>query len=74
MSTSRFKGSEVAKTRARIATATRTGTPDDVAEARRAHATASLAAHIARVVAEAPPLTDEQKSRLTVLLRGERIA
>jgi hypothetical protein len=36
---------------------------------RRDHAAARLEAHIRRVVAGAPPLTPEQRDRLTVLLR-----
>lgn len=39
-------------------------------EAARDVRAASLAQHIARVAAEAPPLTDEQRDRLAVLLRG----
>lgn len=50
--------------------------PDDadaahaVQVARREYAAESLADHIRKVVAEAPPLTPEQRDRLTVLLRG----
>lgn len=67
-------GTEVARTRSRLATAARLGSPAERDAARRDHAAAKLAAHIAAIVAEAPPLTDEQKSRLTVLLGGGRDA
>lgn len=63
-------GTEVAQTRSRVAVAARRGTPDEVAEAKRDHAAAKIAAHIAKVVAEAPPLTPEQRDRLAGLLRG----
>lgn len=65
-----LQGSEVARTRSRVAVATRLGTPEQQAVARRDHATATLAAHIEKIVAEAPPLTDDQRSRLAGLLRG----
>ena len=38
--------------------------------ARRDLKAEKLAEHIAKVVAEAPPLTPEQRDRLAVLLRG----
>ncbi len=43
---------------------------EDVAKARREYAAQALADHIARVVSEAPPLTNEQRERLALLLRG----
>jgi hypothetical protein len=57
--------------RARVAALSRSRTPDDpeLLDARRNMRTESLAAHIARVVAEAPPLTAEQRDRLALLLR-----
>ena len=39
--------------------------------ARRDLRASQLAEHIARAVAEAPPLTDEQRDCLATLLRGE---
>lgn len=33
-------------------------------------APAALAEHIAKVIAEAPPLTDEQRDRIAAILRG----
>lgn len=42
----------------------------DLVNARRDLRAESLAAHIAKVVDEAPPLTTEQRDRLAVMLRG----
>ncbi|GAA3667102.1 hypothetical protein FB459_1265 [Yimella lutea] len=58
--------------RAKVAALSRGRTPDDVEliEARRSYRAEKLAEHIAKVVAEAPPLTPEQRDRLAVLLRG----
>lgn len=42
----------------------------ELIDARRDLRAAGLAEHIAKVVAEAPPLTAEQRDRLAVLLRG----
>lgn len=41
-----------------------------VIEARRELRAAQLAEHIAKVVAQAPPLTNDQRNRLALLLRG----
>lgn len=65
-----LQGSEVARTRSRVAVSTRLGTPEEQTVARRDHAAAKLAAAIEKVVSEAPELTDEQRSRLAGLLRG----
>lgn len=58
--------------RARVASLTRSRPPDDpdLADARRALKTERLADYIRRVVDEAPPLTNEQRDRLAILLRG----
>lgn len=58
--------------RARVASLTRSRTADDpdLVNARRNLAAARLEEHIARVVAEAPPLTEEQRDRLAGLLRS----
>lgn len=58
--------------RARVASLSRSRTPDDpeLLDARRNLRAERLALHIATVVAEAPPLTAEQRDRLAVLLRG----
>lgn len=58
--------------RARVAALTRSRTADDpdLIGARRNLAAERLAEHIARVVAEAPPLTEAQRSSLALLLHG----
>lgn len=59
--------------RARVASLSRSRAADDpeLLQARRNLREAKLAEHIAKAVAEAPPLTDEQRDRLATLLRGE---
>jgi len=61
------------KDRARVASLSRSRAADDpeLLQARRNLREAKLAEHIAKAVAEAPPLTDEQRDRLATLLRGE---
>ena len=56
--------------RARIASLSRSRDPDDPAlvDARRNLRYERLADHIARVVAEAPPLTGDQRRKLAALL------
>ncbi len=58
--------------RARVASLTRSRTPDDpeLADARRNLRAERLAEHIRKAVDSAPPLTAEQRDRLAVLLRG----
>ena len=58
--------------RAKVAALTRSRTPDDpeLVEARRNLRAERLAEHVAKVVAEAPPLTHEQRHRITTILRG----
>lgn len=58
--------------RARVASLTRSRPPSDpeLIEARQDLRATRLADHVARVVAEAPPLSDEQIDRIAVLLRG----
>lgn len=65
---------EVAKHRARVGSLSRSRTPDDpeLVEARQSLKAASLADYVARQVAEAPPLTDEQRGRIARLLRPTR--
>lgn len=55
--------------RARVASLTRSRTPDDpeLVDARRALRTERMAEYISTKLAEAPPLTAEQKSRLSAL-------
>lgn len=58
--------------RARVASLTRSRTPDDpeLIGARRDHAAAKVAHFLERTLAEAPPLTSEQLDRLAAILRG----
>jgi hypothetical protein len=58
--------------RARVASLTRSRTPDDpdLIEARRNLRAERLALYITRVVDAAPPLTAAQRDRLALLLRG----
>jgi hypothetical protein len=60
--------------RARIAALTRSRQADDpeLVTARQNLKALSLEEHVARVLAEAPPLTDEQRCRLAELLRPVR--
>lgn len=61
--------------RARIAGLTRSRQADDpeLVEARRRLRTERTAAYIEKVLAEAPPLTDEQRTKLAELLKPVRI-
>lgn len=47
---------------------------EEIEEAQRDYAAASLADHIAAVVAQAPPLTNEQREKLANLLASARPA
>lgn len=60
-----------ASERARYAALTRSRPSDDdeLLEARRNLRFECLSDHVARVIAEAPPLTDEQRERIATLLR-----
>lgn len=57
--------------RARVASLSRSRSTDDpeLIEARRNLKAERLADYVARVVAEAPPLTDAQRDRIAALLR-----
>ncbi|BDB59573.1 hypothetical protein [Rhodococcus sp. RDE2] len=58
--------------RARAASLSRSRNSDDpeLLEAKRNMRALKLAEHVARVVAQAPPLTAEQRERIVVLLRA----
>lgn len=60
--------------RARVAALSRTKSPDDPAllDARRDLKAAKAENYISKVLAEAPPLTDAQRTRLAELLRPAR--
>lgn len=62
------KTAEQRRLAAQVAASVRWGKDD--AGPRRELATNALEAHIRRVVAEAPPLSDAQKARLTTLLNS----
>lgn len=57
--------------RGRVAALSRSRSADDpeLVDARRDLKAQRLADHVAKVVAEAPPLTDEQRERIAGLLR-----
>lgn len=61
----------VAHERARVASLSRDRKPDDpeLIQARQNLAALTLAQHVERVLAAAPPLTDEQRTRISALLR-----
>lgn len=58
--------------RARVGALSRDRQPNDpeLMEARRSLRAECLAEHVARVIAEAPPLSDEQLTRIAALLRA----
>lgn len=62
---------DVLTARARLANASRKGKPEaDRIAAKRDLAAAKLARYIKQIVAEAPPLTDSQRTELTCLLQA----
>ena len=65
--------SQVLSSRGRIAALSRSRAEDDpeLVSERQLLATAKLEAYIERVVADAPPLSPEQRSRLTALLNSD---
>jgi hypothetical protein len=67
-----FKGSPLAKARAHVAVAHRKRDPQGIEDANRDFATEKIAHYVTRVLAEAPPLTQEQRTRLAELLRPAR--
>lgn len=60
----------VLKARSDLGNAVRRRDPEQIAEARRTLAAAKLEAYVSRVLAEAPPLTPAQSSRIASMLRG----
>jgi hypothetical protein len=63
---------EVISSATRIARAVKARDPEAETQARRELAEAKIADYIRRVVDAAPPLTDEQRTRLAELLRPVR--
>jgi len=69
---------QVSKARARVAALSRCvsngeRTPDELTQARSELATANIAAYVDKILSAAPPLTDEQRTRLAELLRPVRL-
>lgn len=60
--------------RAKLAAATRHHPDEDHTNLQRELAAAKLESYVARIVAEAPPLTPEQLDRVSALLRAGRAA
>lgn len=60
-------------TRTRIARAAKAGDAAAEVEARRDHAEAVIADYVEKVLAAAPPLSDEQRTRLAELLQPVRM-
>lgn len=58
--------------RARVASLSRDRAPNDpeITAAKRDLRAELLAEHVARIIAQAPPLTDEQRDRIAGLLRA----
>lgn len=64
--------SEVLAARSALGVASRRGDAEAATEARRDLAAAKIAAYIEKVVAEAPPLSDEQRDRLSAIISAGR--
>lgn len=64
--------SEVLKARAALGVASRRGDDEAATDARRDLAAAKIAAYIEKIVADAPPLTDEQRDRLSAIIGAAR--
>lgn len=60
--------------RAKIARACRAGDAEAAGEARAEYRTRKLEEHIERVLSEAPPLSQEQRDRLRVILGTDEAA
>lgn len=61
--------SQILKARSALGVAARRGDPEAEALARRDLAAAKIESYVAKVVAEAPPLSPEQRDRLAMLFR-----
>lgn len=60
----------IIRLRGKYAMAVRRGDPEKIAETKRNLATANLEKYISKVVADAPPLTEDQREHLAALLSG----
>ncbi|WP_426734920.1 hypothetical protein [Glutamicibacter sp. 2E12] len=61
--------SEVVQARAALGSASRWGNTEQIENARRDLAAAKLAAYAEKIINEAPPLTMEQRARISGMLR-----
>lgn len=61
--------SEILQARGRLGVASRVRDPHKITEARRDLAAAKLADYVAKIVDDAPPLTEAQRDRIASLLR-----
>ena len=66
------KNTEVLAARSALGLASRRRDSEAIAQARRDLAAAKIAAYVERVVADAPPLTDEQRDRLSAIIGAGR--
>ena len=66
-----FKGSRLAKARSSVGVAHRKKDPEAIEAATRDFATEKIAHYVTRVLADAPPLSDEQLTRIAGLLRAD---
>lgn len=64
--------SAVLQARARLGMAVRSGDAVAAADARRDLAASKIEQYVHQVIAEAPPLTDEQRDRLARIFRASR--
>lgn len=64
-----MSNSEILRARSALGNASRRGNTEEVADARRDLAAAKLAAYAEKIISEAPPLTMEQRARISGLLR-----
>lgn len=66
------KNSEVLAARSLLGLASRRRDAEAITDARRDLAAAKIAAYVEKVVAEAPPLTDAQRDRLSAIIGAGR--
>lgn len=62
--------SDVLQARSALGVAAKSGDAHEIARARRNLAAAKLSAFIQKTISEAPPLTKEQRDKLSVLLNS----
>lgn len=67
-----MSANDLLSSKSALGVASRSGDPARIIDARREHAAVKIQTAIERVLAEAPPLTDEQRDRIAALLRPAR--